>query len=503
MTYTHARLKALAKTLGRPLNSLHALSAGNDPFLAEMPGREEAAAWFAACWQQFADAESLPHIRRIHYRLVSSTSPIPRPNGQPYENTEACWDTLCNAGRDARYLGLIPPGSIIDRRNPAPMIYMVGAEPGGVSLSGGLSEIEPLTLEEPGLQLRAPTARHRYLVEIWCEKSTVNEILMPLGSRYGLNIVTGTGELSATRCEQMMERARIDGRAVRILYVSDFDPSGENMPVSVARKLEYEIQRGQEDVDLQVRHVTLTYDQCIAYRLPRTPIKETERRAGKWETRYGEGATELDALEAIRPGELRRMLVEEIERYRDPDLADRIEERAEEIQDELDVISAEVRERHAEALAAVERERLELVAAVEAFQERAGPVLEAVDADLSAEAPDVEDYDWPEPAEGDEDDDPLFDSNRDYFEQIDRYRVHQGKPEDAEFKTYELTCEVCGETFESRRPQATTCSKKCRAQKYRDGQKAAAVPAPAQRKMAGASRTPKVSRPNPKRERKK
>jgi hypothetical protein len=32
----------------------------------------------------------------------------------------------------------------------------------------------------------------------------------------------------------------------------------------------------------------------------------------------------------------------------------------------------------------------------------------------------VDDYDWPEADEGDEDEDPLFDSTRTYLEQIDR-----------------------------------------------------------------------------------
>ena len=35
---------------------------------------------------------------------------------------------------------------------------------------------------------------------------------------------------------------------------------------------------------------------------------------------------------------------------------------------------------------------------------------------------------WPEPKEGDEDDDPLFDSARDYLTQIDSYKKFQGKP---------------------------------------------------------------------------
>jgi hypothetical protein len=51
-----------------------------------------------------------------------------------------------------------------------------------------------------------------------------------------------------------------------------------------------------------------------------------------------------------------------------------------------------------------------------------------------AKLPTVDAYDWPEPEEGDEDDDPLYDSSRDYLDQIARYREHQGKSEDAGFK---------------------------------------------------------------------
>ena len=62
----------------------------------------------------------------------------------------------------------------------------------------------------------------------------------------------------------------------------------------------------------------LTEDQCRRYRLPRTPIKETERRKSRFEQRFGVGATELDALEALHPGEMRQIVDTEISRYIDP-----------------------------------------------------------------------------------------------------------------------------------------------------------------------------------------
>jgi hypothetical protein len=47
---------------------------------------------------------------------------------------------------------------------------------------------------------------------------------------------------------------------------------------------------------------------------------------------------------------------------------------------------------------------------------------------LDEQTPNLDEIEWPEPDEGDEDLDPLFDSTRDYVEQIDHYKEHQGKP---------------------------------------------------------------------------
>jgi hypothetical protein len=44
----HGGLKAMARALRRPLETLHAPTAGNDPYMAAMPSRLELATWFAA-----------------------------------------------------------------------------------------------------------------------------------------------------------------------------------------------------------------------------------------------------------------------------------------------------------------------------------------------------------------------------------------------------------------------------------------------------------------------
>jgi hypothetical protein len=132
-------------------------------------------------------------------------------------------------------------------------------------------------------------------------------------------------ESSDTRCQELVDRAQEHGRPVRILYISDFDPAGMSMPVACARKIEHRLRTDHLDLDIEVRPVALTYDQCRQYRLPRTPIKESELRADLFEKRFGEGATELDALEALHPGALRRILVDEIARYYDRSLNARVE----------------------------------------------------------------------------------------------------------------------------------------------------------------------------------
>ena len=125
------------------------------------------------------------------------------------------------------------------------------------------------------------------------------------------------------------------------------------------------------------------------------------------------------------PGELRRMLIREIERYYDGDLDQEIEDIAAEAQDDLDRITAEVHRTYAKQIAALEKDRKKIAALIKAAEKKARPILKRIERDLdAAELPMPE---WPEPRDGDEDDDPLFDSTREYVEQIDRYKEHQGK----------------------------------------------------------------------------
>jgi hypothetical protein len=479
----YATLKAEAKSRGHSVKSLHALSPQNDPFYIGQQ-RQKNATWFHRLWIELGLTAGA-HIRRVHYRLVSIAGTA-LPDGRPYENTDLCWHFICNAGRDARYRGLIPPEFVIDRRNPEAKVFFAEKpeEPPeiGVGESGLLNTLFDAGRPEliiPELSLAVPVVNQRYVVETWCEKSTINDILLPLAQRYRCNVVTGVGETSYTRCNELVARARKHGLPVRILYLSDFDPGGESMPTAAARKIEFAIRTKAPDLDVQIRSILLTKEQCDHYGLPRIPLKESEKRAAKFEERHGGGGTELDALEALHPGEIEQLLITEIERYYDTTLDERLVEVAAQAKSDLENITEEVHARYADRLLFAEWSRDATAARIRQLQEqiaeeerrleeRIRPLFETITSELDAEATATDDYNWPDPEKGDEDDDPLFDSTRAYDEQMERYREHQGKAEeDVGRKMTLLTCVICGESFEAQRSDAKTCSKACREKRSR------------------------------------
>jgi hypothetical protein len=106
-----ADLVQLAEATGRPQKDLFAMAAATDPFNADREGRREWAEWFAAIYVRLKIPRGA-HLRRMHYRMISEPEPIMAPNGKAYVNTFECFHDLIEAGRDARYLDLIPRGHI-------------------------------------------------------------------------------------------------------------------------------------------------------------------------------------------------------------------------------------------------------------------------------------------------------------------------------------------------------------------------------------------------------
>lgn len=341
-------IKTLAKENGLTIGDLCALAPKNDPFYTGRPSELLAANWFTGLWEQYGYSTGV-HLRRVHYRIVSQERAVFRPDGKPYQNTQRDWNYLNEASKWARYLGLVPANYFVDRRNPEAIINAHYWRDGHILLDDPRPRYSLYALDDEELEAyRVPdipqlpnlptdlpdlpefvvsgyeTIEQPYHVEVWCEKTTMNDVLAPLCQRYRANLVTGAGEMSITACVEFLQRVRQADKPARILYVSDFDPAGLGMPISVARKIEYfQRNEGFEALDVRLQPICLTPEQVSAYDLPRIPVKDSDLRKAQFEADHGQGQVELDALEALYPDQLRSIVEAEINRFRDFSLVER------------------------------------------------------------------------------------------------------------------------------------------------------------------------------------
>jgi hypothetical protein len=450
--HNYETLKELATTIRKEhkvkcrVSDLFALAPANDPFYMGTEADVENGKWFSDLWERFNYVGQRGiHLRRVHYQIISQENPVLMSNGKPYTNTEECWKYLNQASKCARYLEYVDAESFVDRRNPDPKIFGEWGEvETELEIDNNLlfdsftfpefPECPEFTIQGRDADLQPTTpfpVQQVYQVEIWCEKSTMNDVLIPLCQKYKVNLVTGVGEQSITSTIELVKRSNIHKKPVRVLYVSDFDPAGKSMPLAVSRKVEYFINKLYSDLDFRVFHVVLTEEQVKHYKLPRTPIKETERRKDRFEEHYGTGATELDALEALYPGTLRDILEKHISNYYDKTLQQRIDEFREEIDYDLQEIQEDIVRRHKKDIDQLVEEYGEIKAEFEEhmknFQESLERVWQAMTDEMEAVQPNLDTYEQPE-AEGlTEIGEGLYNSQRSYEEQLVTYKEFQGK----------------------------------------------------------------------------
>jgi hypothetical protein len=472
MIIDYTFIKQAAKEMGCSVKDLIALASGNDPFYLPQ-GREENGGWFAKQLETFG-VQGEFHDRRIHYLLVTQETPVKRPDGGDYENTEKCWDLLSAAGRDTRYTQDVDSDRFVDRRNPDPEIFhrvsdepepeTVIVEDGDLASRGwvqyelpSVPELDDLPESLPDLPEYSITGLQEIieqpiLIEIFCEKTTMNDVLIPICERYGVNLITGMGELSTTACYNFLERCRRLRKPGRILYISDFDPAGIGMPVAVARKIEWyqRIYEEYADLDVRLEPIALTADQVAEYRLPRIPVKDTDRRKSRFEMVYGEGQVELDALEALHPGELARIVKDAILQYYDPELREKtaqayadykaylervneaerliFKDRRGELEAEYDKLREEwqaVREEFAELTEPFKAEIEQLTARADDIRERVKELDQDVADHCAEHLDELDKFEPPDADLPDEPDGQLYDSRRDYWEQLDAYKRHK------------------------------------------------------------------------------
>jgi hypothetical protein len=454
------RIKSLAHETGSAIPNLLALARQNDPFFAGAPAQQQQAEWFESLWEVYGLSHGT-HLRRVHYLLVSQEQPVIRHDGKPYENTKNSWSYLCGAAKQARYVGLVDAEAFEDHRNPPPEVHWREIwEPDPVPAhvfeedmdSWGLPGIDARLGGCSALSIPQPETlgygyeRDRdqpYHLEVWCEKSTMNDVLLPACRRYSATLVTSLGFQSITSVIDLLRRIERIGKPARIFYISDFDPAGDGMPVGVARQVEYWRQKFAPDSDIRLTPMALTRQQVLEYRLPTIPIKDSDRRKENFEARYGQGAVELDALEALHPGALKRLLNDAFSEYFDDELqqalwdADiearaRLEAEWQAVQDayqeELGQLKAEYRE-------VCDQFKPDLEALKEKLDEALAPLRERLDGVRQAMQQEMDDFSPILPARPESSIDPesehdewLYDSGREYMEQLAVYRGRKGTP---------------------------------------------------------------------------
>ncbi len=444
--------RAVRRALGlASAEDLLALNTEADPFYCGTPAHLREAEWFGDLWRSLGFPDGA-HPRRVYYK-AGSVPGVTKPDGSPFEYGELSWRLITRASRHARNLGTVDAELIRDMRGRGiaenVMVPGAGSSAGeerhpSAMLAGSDGEewdgwpLHQLWLPDPRWwRMPSPevsgygydVADQPVLVEVWPEKSTMDDILGPLCRDLGVNLASGKGFESITHSLALLRRAeQYPSRRAVVLYISDHDKSGNQMPVSVARHLQFWAARLGIDAEVLVQPVVLTAGQVAHYsKLPQAPEED------------GSTKTELDALEALYPGELARIVEAEVERWRDPGLEEALADAEEDAQQaaedtwddvsgdlagELEQIRAEITaitEEYRPVIAEINRKLAAPRGKLAALKDRARELAAGTDFGL----PDRPEPDDPEAL--DDRDEVLYDSERHWLDQLNAYREHQGK----------------------------------------------------------------------------
>jgi len=195
--------------------------------------------------------------------------------------------------------------------------------------------------------------------------------------------------------------------------------------------MEFFIRRDAPSADVRLFPLILTAEQVSQYGLPRTPIKDTERRRDAFEMRFGTGAVELDALQALHPGELSRLISKAIEHYYDTELEREVEAAKANVEARLQAARQAISARHDSEIndlrAEHEQAQKEFAERMATYEKRLIGLWTTLYKEMEEETPGVSAESIPDARLGSEIGEGMYNSERDYMEQIAAYKSFQGK----------------------------------------------------------------------------
>ena len=235
-------------------------------------------------------------IRGLHYQLVS----------RGMTNDIQHYKRVVSAMEIARWDGRIDFDVFSDRDRS-----MCGHTRSDITV---LEEMEETAKEQIGLWMRSyhknRWENQPYYPEVLIEKKALEGVFAGPCRSLGIAIGACKGYPSLTFLYELSVRlsmAQSDGKKPIILYFGDYDPSGEDIPRSIAENL---TKFGVHDI--VVRRIALTEQQVVDWHLPPAPAKITDSRTANW---TGLGQVELDAVKPEQLIELLRTAVRDIFDY--------------------------------------------------------------------------------------------------------------------------------------------------------------------------------------------
>jgi hypothetical protein len=231
-----------------------------------------------------------PTLRQIFYRLVAALL-IP--------NTETTYKSLSRSTVLAREEAIIDPLCFEDRVRTSE-----GGDYGYDSPDEFIDGLVDELRDAPDRYTRPMWTTQQTMPIIWLEKDALFTPINTIASRYRVKVYAARGYSSFTSVYEAAQD--IDGAMpTKVLQLTDFDPSGEDM----VRDLKDRLTRyGAADFELE--KIALTSDQVSTLGLPPMPAKKSDPRYERFAASYGDQVVELDA---IPPDELERIVSAAIE----------------------------------------------------------------------------------------------------------------------------------------------------------------------------------------------
>jgi hypothetical protein len=175
-------------------------------------------------------------------------------------------------------------------------------------------------------------------IEVWVEKDALSGVLKRVTEKYGIPIIVNRGYSSASAMFDAHERfvqARGADQDVIVIYIGDFDPSGQDMIRDITDRIE-EFNTSEyhriDRYDFEIIPIALLWSQIEIFNPPPNPAKIKDPRAKAYIAKHGPTSWEVDAL---RPEVLNGILTTEIEKNINPSAYRRMLAQEEKYKEEL------------------------------------------------------------------------------------------------------------------------------------------------------------------------